>query len=457
MKLALYDFKSKQEFIYRTSKIREISGASALLSGIYKKFAEILNNEGIDFLYDTTIPFDYSKVKNDATVVYDGGGNLMVLYKNNEIYLKSNKIISAYLINNVPTLNMTVCSVDVTGNFSVDKGNLYKQNTINKNKNATANISAVLPFTQVDETTFLPVVKKDKYPKEQSISADRVVKQKKYSAKNKFDEFEGWTAVIYIDGNSMGNKLKSLDSSDYNKGVAYLREFSSKIQKAFVDNPVKEIEKLNVNFRQVIGGGDEITLICEAKDALKIVNTYFESLENSDCVLPEECKSKFSSEFGTEALANTACAGIVVSHAKTPFNLVYELAEAACESAKEKAHSTPGNYFDFYYCHAGITADFDTLRSREQKITNRPYAVSAINDEFAGYSELLNKAGRSNVKALGVAAQLGFIEYQFEVERVNGYLKGSGNFEKNEVEMKTVYDMSEFYDLWFAKERETNE
>ena len=32
---AIYDCRSKQEYIYRTNKIREIAGASKLLSNVY--------------------------------------------------------------------------------------------------------------------------------------------------------------------------------------------------------------------------------------------------------------------------------------------------------------------------------------------------------------------------------------------------------------------------------------
>ena len=38
MVLALYDCRSKQEYIYRTKRIREISGGSALLSDLYYHF-----------------------------------------------------------------------------------------------------------------------------------------------------------------------------------------------------------------------------------------------------------------------------------------------------------------------------------------------------------------------------------------------------------------------------------
>ena len=89
--LALYDFASKQEFIYRTSKIREISGASAMLSGMYKKFNDILSENGsstkIKYDLEETFTVEGFVVNEDidAEVLYDGGGNLMVLYKNRSI------------------------------------------------------------------------------------------------------------------------------------------------------------------------------------------------------------------------------------------------------------------------------------------------------------------------------------------------------------------------------------
>ena len=38
MVTALYDCRSKQEYIYRTNKVKEIAGASALLEKVYERF-----------------------------------------------------------------------------------------------------------------------------------------------------------------------------------------------------------------------------------------------------------------------------------------------------------------------------------------------------------------------------------------------------------------------------------
>ena len=451
--LALYDFASKQEFIYRTSKIKEISGASALLANLYKDFIR-MSNAQYHIIYDVETEFDINQFNADGQVLYDGGGNLMILFKSEEVYLGFNRIVSTYLLEEVPTLRMIACFIPFTGDFKHDRYELYRKNRINKNLHPSSDLTAAIPMTQVDPMTFLPVVHKSNYLGDEiSLSADRYCKEKAYHthAKNKdddLDNLDGLTAVIYIDGNSMGKKLMKCADSDYNRGVKKLRSFSENTNHIFVTNPREKMREVvgsseNKGFRQVIGGGDEITIICDARIALKLVEVYFDTLLESNKDLPEDEK-------------NYACAGIAVFHAKSPFTVAYEIAEAACESAKKLAHKDIGNYFDFYYCHGGITTDFETLRNREQSITARPYSFEKAKSDFGKYIPILQKAGRSNVKALGETAQLGLAEYLFEAERVNSYLKGKETLKTDktsaESEMKIIYDMSEFYDLWFGRE-----
>ncbi len=502
--LALYDFASKQEYIYRTSKIKEISGASELLAGMYTKFVKILKDSRITLAYknkdETYCPFDFDTFPNvtvnqevisvDGQVLYDGGGSLMVLYKDSEIYKKANQIISVMLLKKYPGLQMISSCVEVSGNFSngqdSDVSRLYRENQKQKNRHPASDLTAVIPMTQIDPMTFMPVTRKfnqneadNPYPNsEVSLSEDRYIKATAYK-KEDFEQIEsGLAAVIYIDGNSMGKKLQSLSSKDYNTGVRYLRFFSKEVQKNFVQAPLKAIIDTNkITCRKVIGGGDEITLICHAKDALKILKIYFDCLKDSESVIPEDCNNSFFSLVGSTdknekvaALKNSSCAGIAVIHAKAPFIVAYELAEAACENAKKIAHDAPGNYFDFYYCHAGVVMDFKILRKREQKMTGRPYAYYGSGNEkvldisiFDKFTPILNLAGRSNVKTLGTAAQKGKTDFSFEVERVNAYLAAQLRKKENSDkepkdyiikadDLKIIYDMSEFYDLWFSKE-----
>lgn len=450
--LALYDFASKQSFIYRTSKIKEISGASQLLSEMFKRFPDILKDQ-LDFKYNTASEFKLEDFNSDAEVLYDGGGSLMVLYKDEDTYKKANRIISKHILINYPSLSMIACCVECKGDFNKDKTALYSQNRIRKNRYPASDITAVIPFVQVDPMTFMPVVHKEiNVNEELSLSADRVVKRNAYkvNANDNLEGLEGLSAVIYIDGNAMGKKLMKLSSEDYNTGVNNLRSFSKEVNRIYVEEPLKAFDEYLKNsnskgYRKVIGGGDEITIVCDAEIAYELVKIYFDKLEENNVNISNEDDKHYS------------CAGISVFHSKSPFNVAYDIAEAACESAKKRAHCVQGNYFDFYYCHAGITSDFDTLRDREQFITKRPYKFDFAKKEFERIGEILRKAGRSNVKVLGTATQIGKEQYCFQAERINAYLKENALKTENdnfEDEMKIVYDMAEFYDLWFAKKED---
>lgn len=445
--LALYDFASKQQYIYRTSKIKEISGASMLLAQMYDKFVEIAGLKK-----DLTKPFSLGAFERSnvcGEVLYEGGGNLMVLYRSEEDYRAANRLLSVYLLKNAPGLTMIATCVPFSGNFSEDKKKLYTKNALRKNLYPSYELSAVTPMTQIDPMTFSAVVKKERYPEEASYSADRVAKRMAYSHSkdDNLDDLDGLTAVIYIDGNAMGDKLKRCDHADYNEGVKRLRAFSASVNESFVTKPLAAIrEAVNGGgFRRVIGGGDEITILCKAELAWKIVCTYFDALKSCTVELPDG------------EVSCTSCAGIALFHAKAPFDVAYGIAEAACENAKKRSHLNGNcNCVDFYYCHAGITNTFEYLRSSEQAhATGRPYLFDEAKEKFEQYTPLLNAAGRANVKALGSAAQISKAKYRFEVQRVNAYLPTNGGkfrTDDNEEEMKLVYDMSEFYDVWFAKD-----
>ena len=470
--LALYDFASKQKYIYNTPKIIEISGASALLDRMYGELVDKIAKDGIKIKNTPADDFsmeEFEKSSENGEVLYDGGGNLMVLFKSKDDYKKANNAMSKYILENYPGLTMIVAGVEYTGDYNKDKSNLYAENRKRKNRFAVTDITGVTPVTQIDPLTFGPVVKKIVENKEKlTLSGDRVCKRNTFQNENlnyenyewrydrdyqnidKLDENTGLLAVIYVDGNGIGKALQDLTEklelpqdgkSNYDNGVAKQREFSQAAKEIFVMHPMEAIYAKGLPYRRILGGGDEITILCRAQDAFELINTYFNTIKNNE--------NGF-----------TSCAGIAVFHAGSPFTVAYEIAEECCENAKKTAKKVAAetngkieNYFDFYYCHGGITTDFDTLRNR-QSITARPYKFD--DNLFDKYKDELQKAGRANVKALGNAIQQGPEHYKFEAKRINAYLKKDA-FSGDEDEMKVVYDMSEFYDLWFSKKEENKD
>lgn len=473
--LALYDCRSKQEYIYRTNRMIEISGGSALLTELFGKFFNNQENFRTDWRSNINVSGDFvGEFENsglDGELLYDGGGNLFVIYRNREVYLETNKRLSRYAIDKTYSVSIVASCVPVTGNFNADRSRLYAENTTQKNQGSFLVPNNVLPFTQIDRLTYMPIVEKAK--KDKNDDKDKKDEKREYTMESRlkfkkgslrggqtdlgnmivFDK-KSILAVIYIDGNNMGAKLKNVTKNinSYAEGVSELRQFSVDTNTTFVDTPIERIEEFLLQkyneadkneknkylYRKVISGGDEITLVCNARLVPDILRIYFNAL-------------------GESTENNSACAGVALFHSHAPFSEVYKIAEECCESGKDVAH-LPGNadnsYIDFHFCHSGITNDLKTLR-KEQGILTQPYQVGADWEEFLELAERIRPIGRSNIKDLGLAVFRGESQYRHKLEFVHSrYPKVEipsvpqlDGFEKT---MRMIADISAVYDLWFA-------
>ena len=97
--LALYDCRSKQEYIYRTNRVQEIIGGSEILRSLFTDFFENTKDFKIKSDWQNgDVPENYldyfNKSGNDAEIIYEGGGNLCVIYKNEDTYKAVNRKFS---------------------------------------------------------------------------------------------------------------------------------------------------------------------------------------------------------------------------------------------------------------------------------------------------------------------------------------------------------------------------
>lgn len=488
--LALYDFRSKQEYIYRTNKLQEITGASILLDGIYDQMINHLNKKLAARAQDGKPPFynspddtiaygDFVEKKEYlGQVLYQGGGSLMMLYRDKDIYKEANRIISRMVIEISHTLQLLAAHVEVevssSPNFIELRRALYAELAHTKRSLISFSPCNVTPFTHIDIASHQPIFTReyitedDKTVRLQELTHEGLLKRKAFSAKYGQSEKEtrnldsavtekgeeSLLAVIYIDGNGIGQKLMNALSkcdTSFDSGVKGLREFSANIHQNYVTEPFTQFDKwikANENtkvfkekfksewyYRKVIGGGDEITVICNARLALKLVQIYFETLKNaSNCY---------------------ACAGISIFHSHAPFATAYEIAEECCENAKKavKEKEISANYLDFYFCRSGITNDLHSLRGKEDgHVSGLPYEVGDfINRIQSKIVPLFDAIGRSNVKALNSAILDGDDYYMFEIDRVNAYCGKTLISREEAMELKElIFDASCVYDIWFA-------
>ena len=257
----------------------------------------------------------------------------------------------------------------------------------------------------------------------------------------------------------MGAKL--MDSlkgkTKYDDCINELRRFSVQTNSDFVDKPIKAIEELlekkrienekavwYARYRKVIAGGDEITLIVNARLVPEILDVYFRTLDS-------------------ENSNNYACAGAAIFHSHAPFADVYEIAEQCCESGKKQSrkYGSSANFIDFHFCRAGITNDMETVRKeQEEKFTARPYRVDGEHEgysfgKFISFGRQLKEIGRANIKELASAMIKGDSYYRFEIERINSRYKDMKLDGRDEKTKKMIFDIAQVYDLWFAGEGET--
>lgn len=460
--LALYDCRSKQEYIYRTNRMKEISGGSALLSDLFREFFNHGNCGNLNIRTDwrdrTEVSGDFvedfKSGEYDGEVLYEGGGNLLVIYKNKEICIEANKRLSRFAIDKTYSVSVIASFTDVTDNFVKDRQQLYIQNGLNKNQGLFFIPNVTLPFSKLDRLTYMPVVKtegKKDFTYESLLKNERYERdEKSYTETKELDDMtdkgnDSLLCIIYIDGNNMGDKVKECtqNADTYAKGVSALRKLSVETDEAFVNRPVNAIKDYlsaqrkndpdhpeRYLSRVVISGGDEITIVCNAHLAMDVLDVYFETLSQSE--------------------NNSACAGCAVFHSHTPFAQVYEIAEQCCESGKEFAHENKGkSYIDFHFCHSGITNDLKTIRN-EQDILTQPYEVGGSWEEFKKLAEELRPIGRANIKNLSTAIFKGESYYREELVRLaNLDSKRAVTISENDDTKRMISDISAVYDIWF--------
>lgn len=510
--MAKYDIRGKQEYIYQGSHhIKEIVGGSCIIRDCFEKYlypaAEEFRNKQMEESYYEPAIFQYDKQNikfsvSDFTermeqniylgeVVYSGGGNILVLYKNKKVCCGINKIFSQNLIKNTYSLRVLCTYIEGIDfqNFTKDKEDLESKHFINENKDGMIMPCQTLPFSKVDYETSLPLYKSQMITKNPlkyaQVSKESYLKYQKYweveaednekiLGEKILDEMvtekgeESLLAIIYIDGNNMAaNFGQCLEGEDigYESCVTKMRKFSEQIHKNYIEDRCSDIdnklaekyEDENKKRRFIVFAGDEITFICNARDAYDLTKAYFANL-------PDSC---------------SACAGIAIFHSHAPYADAYRIAEECCESGKtkmKKEHIQNANLIDVHYCQGAIGIDLETIREKEVgAVISKPWFLS-VPAELEGREDIninqyitietvekmadeLNKTGRSNIKSLAEYAKSGIADLKMELARINAHSEEQFDFSLNgrlnEEQMRNlIYDIVILYDLWFAKEDE---
>ncbi|MCR4891944.1 MAG: hypothetical protein K5989_07195 [Lachnospiraceae bacterium] len=522
--MAIYDIRGKQDFIFRTNKLKEIAGGSRLIQHCFEEYlypaakfnggkgiftykdehGKDLNGEEFDFT-STRFKDHVEKDGYIGEVIYDGGGNFLLLFKNEYLFRETTYRFTKKLLEEVGTLKVLGTCVSIDGSFAdyvKDRDLLYAEHRKNEMAECITAPWTALPISMIDRKTSFPYIysndQNEKLPKKLKKMAGQTSKEsfaklkayykeaernpREIESVEQFDKMvtnkgeDSLLAVIYIDGNGMGAKVQDLlgAGGNYETCLKKLRDFSSNIQETYVDNGIKNAlgffgEKGDmdqgsiVKNRVIVSAGDEINFVVNAHDAMGCILRYFKGL-------PEGCSS---------------CAGIAVFRSHAPYADAYRIAEECCESGKKKMKELNINnacFVDFHECQGAVGISLDRIRAEVGINYSLPWLVKIDENEkekatdakvpiYSGeviegsdidiLVDLFQKIGKSNVKGLAETAWKSGADMELELHRVEAHLTEEKKKETRkgwdylrsiddpERKRGLIYDVVGAYDMWF--------
>lgn len=517
MILAQYTIRSKQDYIFKTNRVLEIIGASENIAQIW------------DWLFDTadTISLKYRRADGIFSMaevsdafekgtlnfieLFCGGGNETILFDGNldseddNSFRKLNRAFSYRIIKEFPGMVPMVVSVEASGDYSKDYKKLMEAAELKKNVMEPTWDMFTVPFAMMDRNTFQPystlveINGKDVRMSDESRTKYTVGQKLRDRSKDirLFDDMitrkgkESLLAVVHADGNNMGAKIMDMlhDEADYDKAVPLMREFTNrtadcfetegdaalkkcqsdllqKYKQAIKDNKLKES---SLAYRRIIGSGDDVTFVCNARFVMDYVKAYLDSIQNYH--------NKANSRWHY-----SSCAGVCIFHSHYPFSRAYSIAEQACDDgAKRMVHTVDENgspmvveqgWLDFHFIHSGIGGNLTEIRRSQgtKDCIARPWLVSwnerdeTVNDKPYKYGYLLElkkifleyKVSRTSIKTVGSAYERSESAAKKELISLYGHTPGLEKavkriFHDETIFLRALYDFAEIFNLWYTE------
>jgi CRISPR/Cas system-associated protein Cas10 (large subunit of type III CRISPR-Cas system) len=308
-----------QEFIFATNKLQEIVGASEIVKSVADEFEKISGY-----------------TKSSENILLNAAGNIKAIFDNYEecqkVVLDFEKIImqKAYGI----TISQAVVKIE-DSYTQKDINELEKRLKTQRNRPSIAldgsiNIVALAPSTAKPTVKYVKIQQKetaiDKATKQKRdaydkwLNSDEKIRNKEFKNISDFSNSKNKIAVIHADGNGLGQLIPKLG----NKLSKFSKSLDNATKKAF-DDARDDI----MDIREVVLGGDDMTVICNANNALEFTKRFLENFEK------ETANIKELKEIKVDKL--TACAGIAYTNEKYPFHYAVNLAEALCSATKKHA------------------------------------------------------------------------------------------------------------------------
>lgn len=355
--LVLWEVSRKQDYIFRSNKLKENKGASIIIEYIIEELPKSLNK-------------NYEK-----NLIYDGGGNSLYKFDTVNEGKEFIKDVSEKVLKEYPGIQLFMTIEEYDDNkerVTETVERIHKK--LNRKKNRRANSGKQVSFgiERLCASTGLPASCYDEDGSEKRSVSLEIHEKIKHSYKDstKFkhlipegykpirefrdlakEEEKNYLAVVHIDGNKMGQKFmmlkdyfkyKDKNCAKTNKEyLEALKEFSNNVKKAYEKAFRHMTEAIDINKEYltkdtkidenrfpvipIIVAGDDITYVTNGKIGIESARIFLESLIKNEIQLYKDKKIKLN-----------ACAGVAIVKVSHPFSSAYKLAEDLCNNCKNK-------------------------------------------------------------------------------------------------------------------------
>ncbi|GAB4190652.1 MAG: hypothetical protein Fur006_32920 [Coleofasciculaceae cyanobacterium] len=446
-----------QPYIFGSNRLRENIGASYLVAQATDEWVKwaLRQRFGENVYIPSTQPEKQIDQGNlDAELVYTGGGNAVILFKDRDCAVKFTKTLSEKVLREAPGLKIVVAHsqpFEWGNNLGTVIDSLMKELERKKREyNPSVPLLGLGVTANCLSTGLVAVDTSDRYsvPTSYPVSREIVEKLRTVDSKNHAPAnkqliktiFEGedlnlgdytvpydvddlgrtegrssYMAIVHADGNGMGDRFKEYGKNKRDREyITAMRELSGAIDKAGI-NALRKVAarviqlaegklqeqfaiterdgKKYLPFRPIVYGGDDVTFVCDGRLGLSLAALYLKAFEAEKENIPDRKDL-------------TACAGIAIVKTHYPFARAYQLSEALCSNAKkfmrdEKERLRRKSDFsaiDWHIAASGLLGSIGDIRKREYQVaegdlTMRPMYLQSNSEwrNWDDFSEVVHK------------------------------------------------------------------
>ncbi|MEQ9549782.1 MAG: hypothetical protein RIM23_09205 [Coleofasciculus sp. G3-WIS-01] len=443
--VSVIDTTGIQTYIFGSNRLRENIGASYLVAKATNYWVkQVLWQRFGDNVYIPDGNQQEKRIENDnldAELVYTGGGNAVILFKDIDCAIRFTKTLSQKILREAPGLKIVVAHSE-----PFEWGNKLSKtvdSVIKKLEQKKREYNPSVPLLGLGVTAnclstgLVAVDTSDHYSVPTSYPVSREIVEKLRTVDPKNDApaneklittiFKGeslnlgdyivpydvddlgrtegsssYMAIVHADGNGMGDRFKEYgnQSQSDREYIMRMRDLSEKVNQAgvkalkVVANKVLQLAqgklleqfavterdgKKYIPCRPIVYGGDDVTFVCDGRLGLTLAALYLKAFEAETANIPDGKKL-------------TACAGIAIVKTHYPFARAYQLSEALCKNAKnfvldEKKRLRISDFsaLDWHIGASGLLGSISDIRKREYQVpegnlTMRPVYLHSESD-----------------------------------------------------------------------------